>query len=156
MTSLYFHFSGVTYQNLIEARLVMEPVMARLAAERRATEHIEQLERFIAGGDEDGDAAYYRHGTEFHSVIAAASGNPLLDLTARSIKDLYTDRLERGLVFGADVRERVHGAHTAIAKAIVVGNAKRAEKLMYDHMVEFLEFVSRSRPEVLSEVVDWR
>jgi DNA-binding FadR family transcriptional regulator len=156
MASLYFHLSEATYQDLAEARLVMEPVMARLAAERQDPDDLEKLQQFIEGAPDSTDhASYFQHSTEFHAVLSGMSGNPVLDLMGRSLKDLYADRLEE-LIFPMDVRERVQHEHAAIARAIIKGNATRAEKLMREHMVEFVEFATARSPAMFSEIVDWR
>lgn len=156
MSSLYFHLSGATYRDLVESRLVMEPVMARLAAERQDPGDLAELEQFIRVTPEaENPGDYLAHSTEFHALLSGMSGNPVLDLMGRSLKDLYTDRLE-GLVFPIEARVRVQQEHAAIARAIIKGNAQRAEKLMREHMVEFVEFTSERNPGVFSEIVDWR
>ena len=156
MASLYFHHSGSTYRDLVEARLVMEPVMARLAAERQDPDDVAHLQQFIAVEPQSEDPTeYMRHATEFHALLSGMSGNPVLDLMGRSLKDLYTDRLE-GLIFPPDARARVHEEHAAIARAIVKGNSSRAEKLMREHMREFVQFAAERNPGIFSEVVDWR
>ena len=38
MTTLYLHLVGATYREVLEARIIMEPVMARLAAQRKDPE----------------------------------------------------------------------------------------------------------------------
>ncbi|HEX2849369.1 MAG TPA: FCD domain-containing protein [Acidimicrobiales bacterium] len=156
MASLYFHLSGATYRDLAEARLVMEPVMARLAAERQDPDDLAKLERFIQETpDSTNQPEYFRHSTEFHAVLSGMSGNPVLDLMGRSLKDLYADRLEE-LIFPVDARVRVQQEHATIARAIVKGNAARAEKLMREHMVEFVDFAVSRSPAMFSEIVDWR
>jgi GntR family transcriptional repressor for pyruvate dehydrogenase complex len=156
MSSLYFHLSGATYQDVAEARLAMEPVMARLAAERLDPADMAKLERFTVPPPIDvDDAAYFSHSTEFHAVLSGLSGNPVLDLIGRSLKDLYADRVEE-LIFPLDARQRVQSEHTAIARAIMKGNAIRAEKLMREHMIEFVHWAGERSGGALGEVVDWR
>jgi DNA-binding FadR family transcriptional regulator len=154
MSSLYFHTAGATYGDLVEGRLVMEPVMARLAAQRQDPRDLEQLQAFIGEPPPDDTREYLRKATEFHALLSGMSGNPVLDLMGRSLKDLYTDRVE-GLIFPARARARVEREHAAIARAIISGNAQRAERLMREHMAEFVEFVAERNPGILSEVVDW-
>lgn len=155
MASLYFHLSTATYRDLMEARLVMEPVMARLAAERQDPKDLAELEQFIGRKAGSDPHQYLQRATDFHGLLSGMSGNPVLDLMGRSLKDLYTDRLE-GLVFPPETRERVEHEHAAIARAIVNGNAARAEKLMREHMLEFVEFAGERNPGVFTEIVDWR
>ena len=156
MASLYFHLSAATYRDLVESRLVMEPVMARLAALRQDPNDLAKLQRFIAVTPPPGETRdYLQHATDFHALLSGMSGNPVLDLMGRSLKDLYTDRLE-GLIFPSEARARVHEEHAAIAKAITKGNATAAERLMREHMVEFVEYAGERNPGIFAEIVDWR
>lgn len=156
MSSLYFHLSGATYRDLVESRLVMEPVMARLAAERQDPTDVERLQEFLRTAPETEDShRYLQQSSQFHALLSGMSGNPVLDIMGRSLKDLYTDRLE-GLIFPAEARKRVQDEHAQIARAIIKGNAPRAEKLMREHMVEFVEFAGERNPGVFAEIVDWR
>ena len=81
----------------------------------------------------------------FHSMVCRMSGNPLLNLLAGALKDIYTDRVS-GYVFPKENRDHVCETHGAIAEAIVVRDAATAERLMHDHMAtlaEFFEFRNR-------------
>lgn len=155
MTALYLHLSGATYGDVLAARLVMEPVMAKLAAERQDTGQLARLEEFIlpATAPVD-DATYMASSSDFHDLLSGLSSNPVLDFMGRALKDIYTERFEH-TVFPMEARGRIAHDHGAIAKAIVAGNALRAERLMRDHMIEFADFYQAANPGVLDEVVDW-
>jgi DNA-binding FadR family transcriptional regulator len=157
MATLYFQVGKATFRELTEARLVMEPVMARLAAGRRDPEHLAELERVLEEGRSLAlavDDLYLRSTRDFHSVIAGMSGNRILDLFGRALKEIFTDRVS-GLLFPASRRQQVREVHEAIAKAIFKGEASRAERLMREHMEEFAAFVEQRHPGLMSEVVDW-
>ncbi len=156
MAALYFHLGDATYRDLVEARLVMEPVMARLAAGRRDPGDLAQLEQFISSTPEATDqSAYFRHATDFHGLVSGMSGNPVLDLLVQSLKDLYTDRFQ-GVIFPVRDRQRVQDEHVEIARAIVKGNGAKAERLMREHMVEFMEHSGVRNPVLFYETIDWR
>lgn len=156
MTSLYLHLSGATYGDVLAARLVMEPVAARLAAERTDAARLGVLGEFILPPTAPvDDLTYMESSGDFHDQLAGLSGNPVLALMGRSLRDLYTDRFEQ-TVFPLEARGRIAHDHGAIAKAIVGGHATRAERLMREHMIEFARFYQASNPGVLEEVVDWR
>jgi DNA-binding FadR family transcriptional regulator len=158
MATLYFQIGGATFRELTEARLVMEPVMARLAAQRRDPEHLADLERVLGEARDVAlavDDLYLRSATDFHSVIAGMSGNRILDLFGRALKEIFTDRVS-GMLFPASQREQVRLVHEAIAKAIFKGEASRAERLMREHMETFVDYVQRRHPGLMDEVVDWR
>ncbi len=158
MAALHYHAARATFRELVDARLVIEPLMAGLAAETKDPETIGQLRALSAvtrdGLDED---AKYVEGTRgFHSVIASASGNRVLSLFARSLQDLYSERIGGGRMFPHDAREQVQHDHDAIIKAIETGNAKTATRLMRDHMQELADLAEQRYPGLLDEVVDWR
>jgi DNA-binding FadR family transcriptional regulator len=156
MTSLYLHLSGATYRDVVVGRLVMEPVMARLASEREDVAQLAELEQFIVPATLPvDDVTYLQRSSDFHSVVSGLSGNPVLDFMGRSLKDIYNDRVGH-MVFPREARDRVEHDHIVIAKAIVAGQADKAERLMREHMEEFVQYAEERNPGVLDEVVDWR
>jgi DNA-binding FadR family transcriptional regulator len=158
MATFYLHLQRATYRELVEARLVMEPVMAALAARRQDLELLEQLESVIQRTNEASlvdDNAYFAVTTDFHSAVAGVSGNRILDLFGRALRDLYTERLS-GMVFPMAEREKIGREHEAVATAILGGDTEMAERLMREHMEEFVDHVMQRYPGVLDEIVDWR
>lgn len=155
MASLHLHTMGATYRDLIQSRLVMEPVMARLAAERQDQAVLKQLEDYVGQTAPVKDEEYLHSVSNFHSLVSGMSTNPVLDLYGRSLKDIYTDRIE-SMVFPVEARARVRDDHAAIARLIVEGEADRAEKRMREHMSEFLTFSAERNPGLLDRVVDWQ
>ena len=157
MATLHYQGIRATFRDLIDARLMIEPVMAKLAAERRDPDLLDELrgvsDRTEAGLGEGRE--YFEATKSFHSVISGASGNRVLDLFARSLQDVYAARIV-GFVFPPDARSQVHADHEAIIKAIEKGDAKRAERLMREHMEEWAQFSVERIPGMLDEVVDWR
>jgi DNA-binding FadR family transcriptional regulator len=155
MASLYLHLSGATYRDVTEARLVMEPVMARLAAERSDEESVAVLQRFLDPPTGVlNDVEYFRTATDFHGLLSGMSSNPVLNLMGRSLKDMYTDRLEN-ILFAEEDRLQIHKDHAAIAKAVIDRKPDRAEKLMRAHMVAFVAQAASNNPGVLDDIVDW-
>jgi GntR family transcriptional repressor for pyruvate dehydrogenase complex len=155
MSSLYFHLAGATYNEVLEARMALEPVMARRAAEREDRESLGELEALLTRPQPEDEAEYLLQSSGFHSVVCGLSGNRVLDLQVRALKDLFADRIE-GTTFPGAARERIVNDHRRIARAIISGNGARAEKLMREHMIEFLAFSVERNPGVLEETVQWR
>jgi DNA-binding FadR family transcriptional regulator len=156
MATLFFQMGGMTYRELIEARLIMEPVAARLAAERqrRALEET-HLRATASVSDVDDDLDYFRHTTDFHADVIRMSGNGIVALFCQSLSDVYRERVS-GVLFPADRRHEVVAAHEAIAKAITTGNGTRAEKLMREHMDQYAAYVTERYPGIMDETVEWR
>jgi DNA-binding FadR family transcriptional regulator len=155
MASLYLHLSGATYRDVMEGRLVMEPVMARLAALRTDPADMSELASFLEPPPETlQDVEYLKTSTGFHGLISGLSSNPALNLMGRALKDIYTDRLE-SVLFAGNERFQIYHQHAAIARAIMSRQANRAEKLMREHMESFVEQSAIANPGALDEIVDW-
>lgn len=154
MSTLFFHMAGMTFQQLIDARLVMEPMMARLAAERRGAELQGQVPDAKKVAVEN-DAAYFDATQDFHKTVASMSGNPVLNLMAMSLEDIFHDQVS-GLLFPKSKRREVLAVHQDIATAIGEGRADDAEKLMRQHMEDYAEYVRKRKGPLMDEVVDWR
>jgi GntR family transcriptional regulator, transcriptional repressor for pyruvate dehydrogenase complex len=156
MATLYFQMDGVTFQDLIDARVIMEPTLAGLAARADDPESAAELTRSAdpgrAGADDD---EYASDAADFHRLVATMSGNPVMRLFGQSTTDILRDRLTPPL-FPKSRRTAVLEAHRDIARAIVAGDAALAERLMREHMTEYATYVRRRHPGLMREVVDWR
>jgi DNA-binding FadR family transcriptional regulator len=158
MATLYFQLGNMTFRELMEARLVVEPVMARLAAQRRDPRLVEQLDRAVAAGESaelSSDADYLTSSADFHEVVAGMSGNRILDLIGSALLEIFYDRVS-GMLFPVSRRSGVRDVHGEIAQAIRDGDAESAEQLMREHMIEYVNYTKRRYPALLDEVVDWR
>lgn len=158
MATLFYQMRGATFRELIEARLIVEPLMARLAAERRDVDSLDRLQNAIdaarvAAVEVDKD--WTRTSSDFHGVVAGLSGNRVLDLFGEALKEVWAARVSSN-IFPAQSREQVRQDHEAIAAAIADGNGEKAEELMREHMREFSGYVAERYSGLLDEVVDWR
>jgi len=157
MASLFFRLSGTTYRELIEARLELEPMAARLAAVRRNEAGLARLRDVLAAEEEadvDDDVAYTRLATRFHAAIGGASGNRVVDLLGNGLLELYEERLRVPLTPRAQRRD-VWAAHRAIVDAIAAGDGARAEALTRASLDVALHRLDELLPEVLDQVIDW-
>lgn len=136
--SLHFKAAGLTVQELWEARLGLEPTLARLAAENLDGEHRTELAGLLESAKRTSVtelAQYIDVGSAVHRAIANASGNPILSLFSRSLGEM-TAHLESRNVFPPSEHQRVHADHIAILQAILAGRSKRAESLVTQHMID--------------------
>jgi GntR family transcriptional repressor for pyruvate dehydrogenase complex len=156
MASLFFQVMHVTLGDVLEARLVIEPVMARMAAERHDPELNDLLRDNVAAHYRAlDDRSWLAVTQEFHAMVCGMSGNPLLNLLALSLKDIYTDRVS-SYVFPEENRDHVRETHAAIAEAMITRDAAIAERLMHDHMAKLAEFFEARYPGLMSEPVHWQ
>ena len=157
MSTLHYQGVRATFGDLVQARLMLEPLMSRLAAERSDPELLGELDEISrrTGEHLDEGHEYLAASKDFHTVISGASGNKVLNLFARSLQDVYAARVNSS-IFPIDARACVHADHNAIIKAIRSGDGRKAERLMRDHMEEFAEYNAERYPGLYDEVVDWR
>ena len=120
----------------LEVRLILEPGLARLAAERRTDRHLAELARSIAREEKARTGlAAHDASREFHFVLARATGNPE---HVRILDSLWLVEVGRRLLArrataaewqGADVSE-----HRAIAAAVEARDGDAAARLMEAHV----------------------
>lgn len=156
MSTLFYQVLGVRFREVVEARLIIEPVMAKLAAEHDDAEAKQRLGEIAREGWETRTNGEWLVASDaFHGQIIGMSGNTLLGLVARSLKNIYTDRVA-GLSFPDSDRDKVRKTHDALAKAIMAGDANKSRRLMEAHMREYAEKVAERNPTLMDEIVDWR
>ncbi len=120
--------------DLLEVRFMIEPEMARMAAEHatpeqvvRITELCNESERLAESGED-----YSEADTEFHSAVAQASGNlvvPRLMPILKASVPLFIDVTGRKLV-----AETIR-THRGVADAIAAHDGTAAHDAMYLHLV---------------------
>lgn len=156
-TTFFYRATGCTLRDLLGARLVIEPAMAREAArsvDARAAERMRStLEAAKVAEDCDGDE-WSEANNEFHNLIVGLSGNHVLDLLARSIVAVVTSMVESHYAESQD-RHAVRRIHARIAEAIIAGNPDEAERLAYRHVKGIAEEIERQAPDLLDRQVDW-
>ncbi|WP_285588972.1 FCD domain-containing protein [Actinomycetospora sp. NBRC 106378] len=120
--------------DLLEARLLLEPSAARLAAERADADTVEAI-RAAAGAPRDrrepGGVADH---LDFHTTVLTATGNLALTVMGSPVNDVLRARLRRVGVAGAEW-DRVDAEHRVIADHIAAGDGPAAEAAMRDHLV---------------------
>jgi GntR family transcriptional repressor for pyruvate dehydrogenase complex len=155
MATLFFNARGLTIGELIEARLTLEPVTARLAAERRDDEGIRRLKQLIDFEENGNEDEYVRATGDFHTVVAELAGNGVISIFVLAMAEVFHTRV-REIIFPAGrARKGVVNTHNEIAKAIVAGDADTAEQLMYEHMQAYVKWVEKNYPSLVDEVIDW-
>ena len=129
---------------LFEARRLLEPVIAGLAARRATREEVQEMERIldeqakeIAAGNTGlaQDAA-------FHAAIATAAHNRAITRIVHAVMDLLAQSREEAISTpGRPTRS--HEDHRRVLDAIRGGDATAAERAMQDHVVAVEALVLR-------------
>ena len=133
--------SALTAQ-VYELRGALDALAAKLAAERRvkldpalikagrAAQRSKKLEQLIAAD------------VNFHQALYAASGNPLIEQSAR-VHWCHIRRAIGAVLQSTQLRQSVWDEHAAIAQAIEEGNAKLAQSLVTQHSHEAAVYMTR-------------
>lgn len=153
VATMHFQYARATFRELVEARLIIEPMMAGVAARKRDPELLARL-RAVVDREASGEPEYQELTDDFHELVAGMSGNRVLDLLGRTLRDVYVMRL-RELAVPPEERSYVLEAHAKIADAIEDGDPDIAEHLMREHMEAFAERVAQRFPGMLDELITW-
>ena len=125
---------------IMEARRVIEPRVAELAAANHRPENLEGMRAAMAlqASATSATTENYREGDRlFHVEIARASGNPAYEVVVAKLWEYRTkplfERFEQMLV-GPERPGRTAAEHQNIFEAIAAGDAAAAGKTMTQHL----------------------
>ena len=134
---IYLEYLGTTLGDLLNARLVLEPLAASLAAERIDEAGIERL-RAVLREEQQWKPGLPAPREEFHIALAERSKNPVLQLfidvlmrlTARYARQSRTDSTSEAML----AVDHMHNDHAEIVAAVTAGDAARAKTLSERHV----------------------
>jgi DNA-binding FadR family transcriptional regulator len=116
---------------LIGARLLIEPAVARQSAVARQPENLERLEASVTNALTPPGGQPFA--LNFHVELAAASGNPVVEeLLASLLKVRIREQQQIRQLY--DNRKRDYEEHRAIFEAVQAGDAAAAEQLTREHL----------------------
>lgn len=154
---VHLRLRRTTYREVLEARMALEPLMARMAAEAQDPAGLAALREALQLADNanasDQDEWQYVSDV-FHATIASMSGNSLLDLLGRFLREVYIAK-PRAPITPASMRSHVRSVHRQIADAIFSGDGDLAERLMKDHMGEYARRSDKRHADSLDDPVGW-
>lgn len=126
---------GPTRAQLLEARRLLEPHAAALAATRATKAERDAI--LESSQAEDGRTLdvteWTAHNMRFHHLIVLAAHNPVIAQMVTAIYELF-EKSEPHPAENPTVREKGKHFHRLIALAIAEGDAAAAESLMYQHI----------------------
>jgi len=128
-----------SWMQLTEARLVIEPELAALAAEKATKEeaagivaNARAMQRKMRSGRD-----YLKEDLEFHRLVAAASHNEVMVKMVGAIGDLLLDS-RRYTMRLPGMDEKAAAYHILIAGAVADGDAGQARELMRLHIRDMI------------------
>lgn len=154
--SMLLQFEGAPFRMMVEARTGLEPMVARLSAERMTDEEAAHLKATIDVMESSLDRPdqFVRANKEFHDLIARGSGNSMFAV----LIDALLGILDSSAVGGGYGRQRAEGvieAHRAIYEAIVARDPAAAWEAMFRHVQEYLDYAEQRYPDVMAAPIVW-
>jgi GntR family transcriptional repressor for pyruvate dehydrogenase complex len=133
---MFIRGEQITLGAVIEVRELLEPIAARLAAERRTDDDLVQLGRFHAMMETSlsNSAAFLRANVDWHLAIARAGGNQLLAAFLTAISQPIHDGTDNTVFDTDEVRTMTIRAHEAIMNAVVLRDGDAAARRMMRHV----------------------
>ena len=124
----------VSPADIMEVRLLVEPAVATLAAQRATVADIKEMREFLKAVPVAKSAEYVRWHVGFHRLVAKASQNPLYALLVNILMDFAED-----MILSLKPNDRVYHnttSHPAILVKLSEGDASAVKRLYYDHLLE--------------------
>jgi len=136
----------VDVDEITEARLTMEPAVARLAAEKMTPENLDALKMNIedAQGLVNKDSIAKYKDIDFHVLIAEATRNRVVRLSMEAMLNSVRNMDTPGRFQGERDKAAI-SYHRKIFKAIKEKNPKKTEELMRKHIIEVREKLESAR-----------
>ena len=134
---IYLEYLGTSVEDMLAARLLLEPLAVQLAAERITEDGITLLRRTLDAEAERSEPEMWSH-DPLHAVLGELSGNPVLRLFidvltrltnrhAQLVQELPPGELAASLA-------RCRRWHASIVEAVIAGDAARAQTRMSDYL----------------------
>ena len=134
--------------DVTEARIILEPSIARLACERITPEEIQSLEENVKEAERivKSNSPAYLQNIEFHAMIARSIHNPVITSTMTPVFDVLK---EMNLEMRGDQSRRVKisgqalVSHKEIMEAFRQKNPQKVYELMLKHIFQNQESLSK-------------
>ncbi len=132
--SNYYHTGGITPDQLVEFRRILEPSLVAMAAERRTNEDLEKIRKNIEAFERSLNAGEMDRslGIEFHRLIADACHNPLVSAVMAALTGVFEEilsripmRIDDGLI-DLDYCRKFYDC-------VLHGRKEKARRLMQEH-----------------------
>jgi GntR family transcriptional repressor for pyruvate dehydrogenase complex len=120
--------------HIIEVRLLIEPAVAALAAERATEKDLLEMSQYLEIIPKEQTDEYVHWQIGFHRMVAKASQNPLFAMQVNIFLDFSED-----MILNLRKKDRLYHdttTHPAILEKIAQGNAEGARRLFYEHLLE--------------------
>jgi len=157
MAALFLQATHVNLNELLQARRILEALMAQVAARERRPELAQRLERLLTRMQdvdlERASAEYTDVAMEFHRAICGGSSNGVLNLIGQGLIEAFLSRVTNS-PFLPELRRQAMREHRAVIRAILDGDEDKAYTLMARHMGHYA--VNQQAVNPLEQVIEWQ
>lgn len=142
--SLYLMMGRASLDDLLDAWLMVEPLLAQLAAGNPDRQAVEQAMQPYSSTNSHSQRALDA-GLSFHDTVAELAQNQLLKLLLSAVGHLVTEQVRIGVPQFTLSDATVH-AHTQIADHILAGDAPAACAAMRQHLEQVRNEIRTALP----------
>ena len=156
--TFYYSATGATYGELAEARILLEPQLAKLAAERRTPETCVEMGTLLDLTRTLTDPEMLVEvNKDFHALVGRMSGNVALALVGASYEEIFHSYAEAETARDtiSPLSDIALEAHEEIAEAILAEHASEAEDAMRSHLELSMKHLRKTNPSLMARVVNW-
>lgn len=154
--ALMLQFQQLSLADVSDARLALEPMMARLAAERITPEQIAELRdsiEIMARSFQDSQE-FWKQNARFHSAVAAAGNSHIIRMFVDALK-FIGDGASSGVAYTTKQLEEIVLAHTKIVDLLEAGDADSSAEAMQLHLDAGRKYTERHYPAALNARIQW-
>src|SRR5262245_19144591 len=146
--SLLTALHDFTHRQMYDARRILEVGAAGLAAECATPDQIVSLAEEVASlfASMDDPQRFLLHDINFHRLVAAASGNPIIAAVVEMVSALYYEQRRETAARASDrdLRDAAE-AHREIYQAIRARAAELARRAMNEHLLKSRAYQAEER-----------
>ncbi|MFD4605492.1 FadR/GntR family transcriptional regulator [Streptomyces sp. NPDC058464] len=146
---IYLEYVGTSVTDLLQARRLLEPIAAGLAADRITEEGIATLRATLDSERDHWDDPSVHSQDPLHPVLGQLSGNPVLHLfidvlTRLTARYAHTSRrISKAEMHAA--KEASHREHRAVVDAVVADDGARAQTELTAHLESVAAWIEKHR-----------
>jgi DNA-binding FadR family transcriptional regulator len=154
--TLIMEFEQSSLGDVFEARVALEPTLARLAAARITDQQVAELQASVDAmmGDLVNHDVFLAENQRFHSLIADVAGNVVLTVFTETLKTVADGALA-GVRYTPNRRRAVAAAHQGIVDALKAKDPVAAGSAMTRHLDEAGRYWTRKYGDLVSDAVRW-
>ena len=128
----------VSLDEILQARLIIEPEVAAAAAERATPEYIELLEEItrdqLGGFDSENPVMQFDRNPRFHRIIAEMTGNQVFIIIMQILLEIHAFRMNQFKLDEKTIRKITH-QHDGIIEALKKKDKELAFEEMKNHVL---------------------